>query len=195
MKKIIMFLLATVCVGGVFAQSSFTASYPISFPMGDLSDYIGQTSFRGVTMEFTKRQKKNLDIGLEFSWHTFYERQDKKVYTEGTASVSGIQYRYTNTMPLLAGVKYYKETDGNFMPFAGLGLGTLYVNRSTDLGMYRITNETWQFALRPELGVTFKAGPGVSAVLGVKYYAGFGTDDLDGQSYISVNLGLMFSNF
>ena len=195
MKKIIMLLLATICVGGVFAQGSFTASYPISFPMGDLSDYIGQTSFRGVTMEFSKRVKKTIDIGLEFSWHTFYERQDKKVYTEGTASVSGIQYRYTNTMPLLAGVKYYKETDGNLKPFAGLGLGTLYVNRSTDLGMYRITTEAWQFALRPELGVLFKAGPGVSALLGVKYYAGFGTDDLDGQSYISVNLGLMFSNF
>jgi hypothetical protein len=98
-------------------------------------------------------------------------------------------------MPLLAGVKYYKETDGNFMPYAGLGLGTLYVNRSTDLGMYRITTEAWQFALRPELGVTFKAGSGVSAVLGAKYYAGFGTDKLDGQSYISINLGLMFSNF
>jgi len=195
MKKIILILLATICVGGVFAQGSFTASYPISFPMGDLSDYIGQTSFRGVTMEFNKRVKKTIDIGLEFSWHTFYERQDKKVYTEGTASVSGIQYRYTNTMPLLAGVKYYKETDGNLKPFAGLGLGTLYVNRSTDLGMYRITTEAWQFALRPELGVLFKAGPGVSALLGVKYYAGFGTDDLDGQSYISVNLGLMFSNF
>ncbi len=195
MKKIIMFLLAIVCVGGVFAQGSFTASYPISIPMGDLSDYIGEPSFRGFTMEFAKRQKKNLDIGLEFSWHTFYERQDKKVFTEGTASISGIQYRYTNSMPLLAGVKYYKETDGNFQFFGGFGLGTLYVNRSTDLGLYRITNETWQFAIRPELGVLFKAGSGVSGVLGAKYYAGFGTDDLDGQSYISINLGLMFSNF
>ena len=195
MKKIVMFLLATVCIGGVFAQGSFTATYPISIPMGDLSDYIGQTSFRGFSMEFSKRQKKNLDIGLEASWHTFYERQNPSVYTEGTASVSGVQYRYTNTVPLLAGVKYLKETDGNFTPYAGLGLGTIYVNRSTDLGLYRITNETWQFALRPELGVLIKAGSGVSGVLGVKYYAGFGTDDLDGQSYISINLGLMFSNF
>ena len=190
-----MFLLASVCMEGLYAQGSFTVAYPISFPMGDLSDYIGQTSFRGITLEFNKRQKKNLDIGIEASWHTFYERQDSKVYTEGTASISGIQYRYTNSIPLLAGVKYYKETNGQLYPYAGLGLGTLYINRSTDFGLYRITNETWQFALRPELGIVMKAGSGVWGVLGVKYYAGFGNDDLDGQSYFSVNLGLMFSTF
>jgi hypothetical protein len=196
MKKIMIMLAIFACTEAAFAQSSFTMSYPISFPMGDLKDYVGKTSFRGFILEFYKRQKQNIDIGLESGWLVFYQREDSKVYTEGTASISGIQYRYTNSVPILASAKFYKLSNDKITePYIGIGLGTLYVNRATDFGLYRITNEAWQFCIRPELGVQVKMQNGVSGLLGVKYYAAFGNSDLYGQSFLSINFGLVFSAF
>jgi opacity protein-like surface antigen len=194
MKKLLILLTIVVSSQAVLAQGNFVISYPISFPMGDLKDYIGATSFRGISMEFNKRQKSNLDIGIEASWHVFYERVSEKAYTNETATITGIQYRYTNAVPLLAQFKYLKTTgSGKTMPYAGLGIGTTYVERATDLGLYRLTKNAWQFCLRPEIGIQMKAGYGASFMLGVKYYANFKAKDLDGQSYLSINIGFVFS--
>jgi hypothetical protein len=197
MKKIFSLLLvAVICSQGLNAQSSFTISYPIGFPMGNLSDYIGAVSYRGISMEFNKRVKPNLDVGIESGWNVFYEKQADKVYTDGTSSISGVQFRYTNTVPIILGVKFHKDIkDKGLSPFGGLGLGTLYVDRSTDFGLYRITNDAWQFCIRPELGLMIHAESGVGFLIGVKYYAAFNTDDLDAQSYLTANIGVVFSNF
>ena len=194
MKKI--FLLLSVVIAGVtvYAQhNSFTMSYPMALPMGNLHDYIGATSFRGFNIEFNRRQKPNLEVGLETGWQTFYQRVDSKTYTDGSASITGVQYRYTNIAPILAGVKFYKVSD-TWSPYAGVGLGVMYVNRSTDFGLYRISTETWPFTIRPELGVLYHFQPGVSAMLGAKYYAAFNTNDLDGQPYLSINVGFVFTH-
>lgn len=173
--------------------SSFVLSYPMAFPMGDLKDYISKTSFRGVSMEFNKWQKSNLEVGLESGWNVFYERVSEKVYSDKTASISGVQYRYTNSVPIIVGAKYYLDTDNEtFKPYAGAGLGTTYTNRATDFGLYRITTNTWQFSVRPELGVRIKGPSGMDLLVGGKYYANFNNDELDGQSFLSLNVGFVF---
>jgi outer membrane protein W len=196
MKKIFILLIATAFAFELKAQSgggSFMVSYPISFPMSSgLKDYIGEPSFRGFSMEFNKLVKDNVEVGLEFSWHVFYQREEDQPYTHESATISGIQYRYTNTFPMLLGAKWYKKTNSKAIPYAGLGLGTIYVDRSTDFGLYRISNTAWQFALRPELGLRIKAGSGVDGLIGLKYYTGFETDELAGHGYLSVNIGFVF---
>jgi hypothetical protein len=196
MKNVILSTVALFVMQVAGAQLKVAVSYPVGFPMGDLGDYIEATSFRGIELELYQMVKPNLAVGIESAWQLFYQREDEKVYTEGTVSVSGVQYRYTNAVPILAMGRYLinPSSDKQVVPFAGLGVGTLFVNRYADFGLYRITNDTWQFCLRPELGVMFKLGgsgaPGIS--LAAKYYSGFSTDDLDGQSYLSINLGLNF---
>src|SRR5688572_8490987 len=106
MKRIFITLAILACTQALFAQGSFTLAYPISFPMGDLNDYISKTSFRGIVMEFNKRVKKNVDVGLETGWFVFYQREDAKTYTQENTSISGIQYRYTNSVPILVGAKW-----------------------------------------------------------------------------------------
>lgn len=197
MKHLITLLLAFISLQLVHAQKGFNfgLAYPIAFPLSDMNDYISNTSFRGVSMEFNNFIKPNLNVGVETGWNIFYERVDNKVYTEETASISGVQYRYTNTFPIIAGAKYYKiNNNSNIRPFIGVGAGTLYVDRDTDFGLYRINNDAWQFCIRPELGVGFRMAAGGAFVLSAKYFAGFEAEDLDGQSYISVNLGFIFRN-
>src|SRR5689334_3111230 len=102
MKRIMIILAILAGTQVAMAQGSFTMAYPISFPTGDLHNYIGKTSYRGFILEFNKRQKQNIDIGIETGWMVFYDRQDAKVYTQETASISGVQYRYTNSVPIIA---------------------------------------------------------------------------------------------
>jgi len=194
MKKIFFFLIASVCMHGVFAQrhSIFIISYPIAFPMGDLGDYIDKPSFRGINMEFGKEIKPNLIAEIETGWNVFYQDVPDQVYTEGTASISGKQFRYTNSVPILAGAKWVLKSNNNLVPYAGLALGTMYSDRSTDFGLYRISTDAWQFCVRPELGITFKSRNGPAAMLGVKYYSSFNSSDLDGQSFLTVNIGVVF---
>jgi outer membrane protein W len=196
MKKIFFLLLIVTCTKWVQAQhqSDFIISYPIGFPMSNLKDYISKTSFRGINMEFNKRVKPYLDVGLEVGWNVFYEKVTGP-YKNGTTTISGVQYRYVNAVPIIAGVKYYKEGKGMAEPYIGLGIGTLYVDQSTDAGLYRFSVDAWQFCARPEIGVILRAknDPSIGVLLGLKYYAAFNTKDLDGQSYLTFNVGIVFS--
>jgi hypothetical protein len=195
MKYIILFALSASLSLGTYAQSAFVLSYPIGFTMGGHHDYISQTSFRGITMEYVHKMKENIAIGLEVGWNVFYQKEDEKEYKEGTASITGVQYRYTNAVPLIAESKYLFASSGkNTVPYVGFGLGTLYVNRTTDFGLYRIVTDAWQFCLRPEAGVMFKFQSTVHGFIGAKYNAAFDTDALDAQSYLTVNIGFIFSS-
>jgi hypothetical protein len=179
----------------MFGQNSFFMSYSVSFPMGDLYDYNSKTSFRGTNIEFLHEAKPHLAIGIETGWNVFYEHADKMDYKDGTATISGVQFRYTNMVPILAETKYFPSMNSKTMDsYIGVGVGTLYVNRSTDFGLYRIITNTWQFCWRPEAGLVFHMQPGVKAFLGVKYYAALHSSDLDGQSFLSANVGFVFSS-
>jgi hypothetical protein len=193
MKKIFILLLTGIMVRSASAQSgSFVISYPIGFPMSDLKEYVDKTSWRGLSLEFYKMVKPGLEVGLEGSMNLFYKREDLKTYTEETVSISGIQYRHTDAFPILASVRYHKFGSKAVSPYVGGGIGVLYVNRWTDFGLYRISNDAWQFCLRPELGFTIGLNDQISAMVGAKYNAAFKTEDLDGQSYLSLNVGLVF---
>ena len=195
MKKLLMLFMAVGIVSVTNAQvrtSNFRLSWAIGMPAGSLSDYISQTTVRGASLEYNWKLRDNLEIGIESGWNLFYERADDKVYTHETASISGIQYRYTNTIPIIAGVKMLAKSKGKITPYGGVGAGTVYINRNTDFGLYRITTNTWQFSVRPELGLRFDYKDGMGFLLGAKYYANSANDDLDAQSYFAINLGMVF---
>jgi opacity protein-like surface antigen len=193
MKYIFLLAFSAMVSVGTHAQSAFVISYPIGFTMGDHNDYISKTSFRGFNMEYVYRLKHNLGVGLELGWNVFYNREDEKEYKEGTASVTGTQFRYSNAVPILAQAKWlFESSNSNLVPYAGLGIGTLYIDRATDFGLYRWSKEAWQFCLRPEAGLIFKLNSTTGAFIGAKYYGAFNTADLDAQSYLTANIGFVF---
>jgi hypothetical protein len=197
MKFAIIISLMAMGPIGIYAQGgNYMISYPIAFPMGNLHDYISSTSFRGITLEFNKKVGPQKTVGLETGWNVFYQHVDSKTYNEGTASITGVQYRYTNSVPIIAGAKYYAPMKSKATrPYIGLGLGTLYTNRSTDFGLYRITSEAWQFCIRPELGIEARMGDMSSFFVGAKYYWAFNGGDLDAQPYLTVNIGFKIAPF
>jgi hypothetical protein len=195
MKRIFILLLTAVSGMAAHAQGgNFMISYPISFPMGDLHNYTTNVSFRGISLEFNKQTSHQTTAGLETGWNVFYQHVDKTVYKEGTASITGVQYRYTNAVPIIAGMKYYWEGGSKAVhPYIGGGIGTTYVDRTTSFGLYSIIHDAWQFTMRPELGVDLKLNRDEALFIGAKYFWNLNTNDLNGQSWLSINIGLRMS--
>src|SRR3954467_12253181 len=112
MKYILLSIITISCSVCAAGQSSFVMSYPISFALGDQHDYVTKTSFRGINFEFLHPTKKNVEVGIETGWNVFYERVDNKDYQKGSATISGVQFRYVNSVPILGEIRYHLSSDG-----------------------------------------------------------------------------------
>ena len=194
MKKIFLafVLTAIIAVSELKAQESFfSLQYSMGFGMGNLKDFNSSASFRGMSFEYRYFKQPAIGFGFETGYNLFYDRMDYATYTRGTQSLTGVQYRYTHAVPVLAAVDYYLNPDTQFNPFIGLGLGTLYTYRDLDMGMFTRESDAWQFALRPEIGVLITT-PSIDVIVGAKYFAGFKAGDTEGQQYFTINFGLVF---
>jgi len=194
MKKILFTLLTLVLfsTGEIKAQNSFfSLQYSMGFGMGDTKDFISPASFRGVGLEYRYFPEPAVGVGFETGYNLFYERKNYATYTQGAESLSGVQYRYIHFVPVLAAVDYYFIPDTKFNPFAGLGLGTLFSEKTIEMGVYNNTTDVWQFSLRPEIGVLF-AAPGFDLIVAGKYFTAFKANDNPAQNYFAINLGILF---
>ena len=195
MKKLVLLpvLLVLCFIGKTHAQNTMSSvNYAVSVPTGNTADFIDQASGRGFVAEFHKFINRNIAFGGEIGHFTLYKREERKVYTEGTASLSGIQYRYHQSYPIMVSGSYYAFTEGIVKPYGSIALGTIAHNRKIDLGIFESANTYWQFALRPELGVLIAPSEYVGFKIGAKYYQSFSGGGLPGQSTIGLNVGIVF---
>lgn len=173
------------------AQSRLGFQYGMAIPSGDLKDFISKTSFRGFSIDYKYMVKDNIGIGCDLGWNVFYQNRPYGTYTEGTMSLTGVQYRYTNVGWGYVTGHYYFLSETNLMPYVGVGIGTLYADRDLDMGLYYISQDDWQFAYRPEIGLLYKVDRvGVKANL--KYQGATNSHDLKGQNYWAIGLGMEF---
>ena len=196
MKKIyfsicaLMFCAATMVHG---QNSNTSVTYAFGFPMGDLGEFIESVSYRGVTIDFRSMAKENLGIGVSLGWNVFYEEKEYDTYTAGNASLSGKQFRYSNHVPMLVSADYYFKPLEKINPFIGLGTGVVYTRRNTDMNLYTIEQEAWNFTLQPEVGIQIQNDFSSGFTIMAKYYNGFAAGDLpEGQSYLTLNIGMVF---
>jgi len=197
MKKIIFLMIfgSLLATTKSFGQqdSYMSVQYSVSFGMGDMSDYISKASWRGILLEYRGYVNSNLFAGIDAGWNVFYEKKDYDTYSQGTETLSGIQYRYQNQVPLLATLDYIIKPDNALKPYVGLGIGTMYSGRATDMNLYRLETNSWQFAMKGELGLLYEVSYSSSIKFAVKYYNGFKTGKLDNQGFLSLNLGMAWA--
>jgi len=196
MKKLVTVAVFTLIF---FTQNAYcqqpgyvSFQYAMGFGTGDLGEFISAPSFRGAVFEYRKAIKDNLLVGVDFGWNVFYEKKDNDSYTSGTETLSGIQYRTQNILPMLISAEYFLSTDNPLKPYIGLGIGTMYTERSTDMGQWRLKENPWSFAVKPELGLLYEMSFSTSFKLAAKYYNGFKTGQLDTQEYFSISAGCAF---
>jgi hypothetical protein len=197
MKKILVIAVFTLFISAQRAYCQqpgyWSVQYATGFGFGDLAEYIAQPSFRGGLIEYRKAVNDHVLAGADIGWNVFYEKKESDTYTSGTESLSGIQYRTQNAIPILVSVEYFISAENALKPYVGLGIGTMYLERSTDMGQWRLKENPWSFAVKPELGVLYEMSFSTSFKLAAKYYNGFKTGQLDSQGFLSISAGLAFN--
>lgn len=195
MKKIFVFtaLIFMLSLGLANAQSYSNISYSIGIPTGDLSNYISSASWRGVAFDYRKLIKPNLGFGVTTGWNTFYEERPFATYTVDNRSLSGKQWRYVNSLPIFFSGDYYFKPGNDINPYVGLGVGTLYNMRATDMGVLRLEENAWSFAFQPQVGMFYSINYFAGISISAKYSYGFPAGDFDlAQSFFSLNIGYVF---
>jgi len=198
MKKILLAacVLCLSTVGILKAQTITTVSYPIAFPTGDLKDYSAKTSFRGINLDFQKMVQDNVGVGFSVGWNVFYEELNYDTYTLDNVSLSGKQWRYSNLIPMLVSSTYQLKPGDSMNPYVGLGVGVMYSLRNTDMNLYTLEQDAWNFTLQPAVGVLIEANDVTKVNISARYTHGFeaGNELPGAQSYFSLNIGFSFGN-
>ena len=193
MKKIIVSLILLGTISNVNAQTITNFSYSMGFPSGDFSNYINDPSFRGFSFGYARFVKPNVTVGINLGWHVFYSEKGYDTYNQGTASLTGKQFRTNNTAPIMVNGNYYFKQSDKMNTYAGMGLGLVYNFRNTDMYVYTSEETSWNFALQPEIGIEYKTDRKWAITAAAKYYYCFESGDIQAPiSYFALNLGVSY---
>ena len=190
-KNLFLVLIAVVCITPSLAQSSFSIQYSMGFG-GNMNDFVSTTSLRGATFEYKLYPQPNISIGIDAGWNHYYERRAYDTYTSGTLSITGVQFRYADAVPIFVTTSYYFSPGEKINPFIGLGIGSMYVSRYLDMGSWRVTEDDWHFAVKPEVGVLVNANPDMDIIFCLRYNNAFETNDTKDQTYMTFNIGFVW---
>ena len=160
MKKLLIIAICLFGLSPFLKAQMLNLNYQISLPMNQVKDFTDKASFRGFDIEYHQFLGDQFSIGAAIGWDVFYK--DKK-HTPGNFrfngnsnvyTITGNQYRYINTVPMLAiGRYYFTDNTTAVRPFVGLGIGTSWTERRLEVGQFASTISRWQFALAPEVGM------------------------------------------
>ena len=201
--KYIITLLVLITASTVFAQQSgiWKFQYDMGIPTGNTKDYINSFSARGLAIEGETYISENISIGGRAAWNVFYKnigwvQEHIIINIDGNKSegdIYGYEKRYINILPLMATAHYTFNND-KFIPYAGLGVGTYYIEKSKQMGIYIIPTDSWHFGLAPEAGIVIPLGKtsnwGIN--LNVRYNWAAKTKNIDAQSWLNTSVGLSY---
>ena len=160
--------------------------------VGNTHDFISKYSWRGFAYDYRHLTQPHVGVGINLGWNTFYHEMPKATYTFETVSVTGFQFRYLNSFPMIAAVDYFAKPDEHVNPYLGVGLGVQYILQTVDFGIYRFETDGWPFTVSPEIGLLVHAPNGPAFNIGIKFMYAVKTNDLDAQSNLLFNVGFAF---
>jgi hypothetical protein len=192
---IISIIIAIVSSVSGFSQQLYTINYTMSFPTGETSDFIGESSFRGMSFDGRAFINDNISLGGHINWSTFYEKIPETTYVDDTKAATGTQFRYLNAVPILFVAHYYTDEDAYYSRFyAGLGVGTYSIENRTDMGVWTVEDNTWHFGFAPEVGILVPIGYDAYVNVSLKWNYAIKTSDTDNNGWFGLNVGLGWNN-
>ena len=202
MKKILIIIAVFVSTASFAQQTYWSFNYHMSFGAGKQADYIADGSFRGWGVDGRGFLTQNMSVGGSFSWEVFdqiyrdLEPHELSVTDDISGAISGVQYRFINTLPIMVNAHYYLGQDGAIRPYAGLSIGTAYTEQRTDIGFVSIQSNGWGFAVQPEIGamIPFGLSGGGLNVAGKFRYTTQAGDTTFPISFFTLAVGFGFMN-
>lgn len=71
-------------------------------------------------------------------------------------------------------------------------MGTYYIERRLDIGLFSISRDSWHFGLAPELGASLPIGRKTHAFFSTAWNFAFESGSISTQSYVNFNVGFLF---
>lgn len=201
MKKALILAIALLGASLLPKAQMLNINYQIALPLGDLKDFTDKASFRGMGMEYHGFLTDRISLGAGTGWNVFYENRDHATGdfrfkgNDNTYTMTGNQYRYVNTVPLMAICRYFLAGGTSpVQPFLGLGAGTRWTEKRLEVGQYAATLSRWQFSFAPEVGIIAPFNEQLALSAGARY--SYGTRAAHGripefQSF-TFSVGLVF---
>jgi hypothetical protein len=191
MKKILILITILFISATSFSQGLFTVSYTMSFTSGDAADFISKASFRGISFDGRAFVSDNISVGGFVNWTTFYEKMPEATYMDEFTSITGTQYRYINSAPILLNAHYYTGTSDDTKRFyGGVGIGTYYIRETIEMGIWSQTEDLWHFGFAPEVGILLPVGAGVNLNVSAKWNYALKTSDSINYNWFGLNVGI-----
>lgn len=200
MKKLLIITIILFGLSPFLKAQMLNLNYEISVPSGDLKKFIDKASFRGMNLQYHYFMGERFSIGAQVGWNVFY--QDLQNHSgdfkfsgnDNIYTITGNQYRYVNTVPLMAiGRYYFTGNSASVRPFFGLGVGTRWTEKRLEIGRYASTISRWQFNLSPEIGMYVPLTNQLALNVGAVY--NYGTKAAHGKlpeyQTFSFNVGLI----
>jgi len=204
MKWLFSSILILIITASVSAQSLGNMTYNMSFPTGNLSDFIDKPSFKGFGIEGRWFQSRNLSLGLSFAWTVFDQRVSDpiQIVQDGvSATVSGTQIRVVNSLPILATAHFYtgKRRD-KFRFYFGTGVGMYYIKQRLEIGLVAFESDNWHFGVAPEVGVLINFSREFTMIVNTKYNYAFSAGEALGGGdnqidYWGINIGFVWQSY
>ena len=195
LKSFFLFSILMLSLNFLSAQNFyFNMNYSTAAPLGETGDYIDKFSWRGINIEGQWMLTTNISAGYNFGWNVFNQKITGE-FTNDTKTLYGTQLRYLNSFPMMVEGRYHiGETDTSTTPYVGVGLGTIYTEKRTEMGIFASTTDAWQFGITPAAGVLIPVGFSSMINIGVKYNYALKSSDLMANSFLTINLGYVWGN-
>lgn len=139
--------------------------WDLSQPVGSTSDFVGSFSGRGFALDFRYWGFGRFGVGAAFVWDTMSHKSMVE-RTIGDVTVSGVSAKELDSNVLVGKVLVSAfdwktvHAEGHeskmprvVIPYAAFGFGGARIVRRTDIGVSRYVDESWHWALSPEIGV------------------------------------------
>ena len=130
MKKTVMiFTLALLGGAAAFAQNVWTVNYVAGIPLGKMTDYVSETSWRGFSVNGNTYITDKVTIGGTMQWNAFYEKYPRNTYELPDGAITSTVWAKMYVMPLLVNARYNFKPEGTLRPYVGLGTGAYFIEQ------------------------------------------------------------------
>ena len=188
--RIFLLVISLVSLQGFSQKSYLSLNYSIGFPSGDIKDFADGTSGRGAALDYAYFVKENISVGISASWQSFYEDRGYQSFTDGTATLTGKQFNYVNTLPIYLNANYFFKAGTSVKPYVGLGIGTIYASKRSDIGIFEIADDGWAFGVKPEVGLQYMVSSNFALNAAYRYNFASDIDEVGNMSYSSLLIGV-----
>jgi hypothetical protein len=166
-------------------------SYGFATPTGNTKDFADDFSWRNFSVEGRRiDENRAMSLGLVASWNVFFEKTDRtSVLPNVPGHVTGTQYRYINSWPILVNAHHYFGHPYRARPFIGINLGAYIIEERVEIGLVAAHETNVHFGGAPEIGFSVPRGNQIWFV-NARYHATLKAGNVPEQNYVTVSLGV-----